>query len=70
MGLKQPNNLRRRFFSFQHFSCAFLRTYMLVHCCKSNVIFELSFHFVCMNSDGFLMWRSLPSLGLYILVFS
>ena len=39
-------------FSFQHFSCAFLRTYMLVHCCKSNVIFELSFQFVWMNSHG------------------
>ena len=34
---------------------AFLRTYMLVHCCKSNAIFELSFQFVCMNSRGSLM---------------
>ena len=32
--------------------CAFLRTYMLVHYCKSNVKFELSFQFVCMNSMG------------------
>jgi hypothetical protein len=30
----------------------------------------LSFQFVCMNSHGSLMWRSLPPLGLYILVFS
>ena len=36
---------------------------MLVHCCKSNVKFELSFQFVCMNSHGSLMWRSLPPLG-------
>jgi hypothetical protein len=62
--------LEAKVFSFQHFSCAFLRTYMLVHCCKSDVIFELSFQFVCMNSHGSLMCRSLPPLGLYILVFS
>jgi hypothetical protein len=43
--------------------CAFLRTYMLVHCCKSNVKFELSFQFVCMNSHGSLMWHLLPPLG-------
>ena len=54
MGLKQPKNLRleAKTFSFQHYSCAFLRTYMLVLCCKSNVIFELSFQFVWMNSHG------------------
>jgi hypothetical protein len=41
------------------------------YCCKSNVIFELiSFQFVCLNSHGSLMWRSLPPLGFYILVFS
>ena len=34
MGLKQPKNLRRRFFLPTLF-CAFLRTYVLVHCRKS-----------------------------------
>ena len=60
MGLKQPNNLRRRFFLPTLF-CAFLRTYMLVHCCKSNVKFELSFQFVCINSHGAVSNVALPS---------
>ena len=56
--------LRSFFFLF-----SFL-TYMLMHYCKSNVKIELRFQFVCMNSHGSLMWRSLPPLGLYIMVFS
>ena len=60
--MKQPNNLRRRFFLPTLF-CAFLRTYMLVHCCKSDVKFEVSFQFVCMNSHGSLTCRSLPPLA-------
>ena len=53
MELKQPNNMRWRFFLPILF-CAFQLTYMLVHDWKSDVNFELSFQFVCMNSHGFL----------------
>ena len=34
---------------------------MLVHCCKSNVKFELSFQFVCINSHGAVSNVALPS---------
>ena len=40
--------------------CAFLRTYMLVHCCKSNVKFELSFQ-NCLHEQSWVSNVALPS---------